>query len=481
MTKLLFASHNLNKVKEIKAYFSDTCFEIISLTDLNDQTKIEEYGKTFQENALIKARYFFNKYHLPTIADDSGLEIKALKGYPGVETKRKEAEIFQDQGKKLFEKLTGLSKKAAFKVVLCLYFNGYAKYFTGEVKGEVKPCSEFMKNTFLYDNIFWPRGAKRAFCEFSVSEKNKISHRGQAISKLIADIKGEFFLFDPKKTACAFIKDTFGLEPECIDRLEKGRQNFVFKFQVFGKLYTIRIPGFPTYPFISYLDEEKILEIAEKNAICPKTIYHNPDIGIKISRYVENALHTKTDLKEVVLRLKTLHQMKKAEPFDYITRLDEAIKMSNCVTDNLVFKKGYQLFKAEHKDLFNEFPPCQIHGDFQTNNILVDKYLAKPLISDFEFTRTGYAIEDIASFAGLNLEKIKEVFLLYFGKEASKTEIKAVLFARLFQMLFWNAVANFKKDSENANLFNLNWLEIEAYLNNEVKNAIKAIEDLKWI
>jgi len=94
MTKLLFASHNLNKVKEIKAYFSDTCFEIISLTDLNDQTKIEEYGKTFQENALIKARYFFNKYHLPTIADDSGLEIEALKGYPGVETKRKEAEIF---------------------------------------------------------------------------------------------------------------------------------------------------------------------------------------------------------------------------------------------------------------------------------------------------------------------------------------------------------------------------------------------------
>ena len=173
--------------------------------------------------------------------------------------------------------------------------------------------------------------------------------------------------------------------------------------------------------------------------------------------------------------------MKKAEPFDYITRLDEAIKMSNCVTDNLVLKKGYQLFKAEHKDLFNEFLPCQIHGDFQTNNILVDKYLAKPLISDFEFTRTGYAIEDIASFAGLNLEKIKEVFLLYFGKEASKTEIKAVLFARLFQMLFWNAVANFKKDSENANLFNLNWLEIEAYLNNEVKNAIKAIEDLKWI
>ena len=481
MIKLLFASHNLNKVKEIKAYFSDTCFEIISLTDLNDQTKIEEYGKTFQENALIKARYFFNKYHLPTFADDSGLEIKALKGYPGVETKRKEAEIFQDQGKKLFEKLTGLSKKAAFKVVLCLYFNGYAKYFTGEVKGEVKPRSEFVKNTFSYDNIFWPRGAKRAFCEFSVSEKNKISHRGQAISKLIADIKGKFFLFDPKKTACAFIKDTFGLEPECIDRLEKGRQNFVFKFQVFGKHYTIRIPGFPTYPFISYLDEEKILEIAEKNAICPKTIYHNPDIGIKISRYVENALHTKTDLKEVVLRLKTLHQMKKVKPFDYITRLDEAIKMSNCVTDNLVFKKGYQLFKAEYKELFSRFSPCQIHGDFQADNILVDKYLAKPLISDFEFTRTGYPIEDIASFTGLCLPKIKEVFTLYFGKEASKTEIKAVLFARLFQMLFWNAVANFKKDSENANLFNLNWLEIEAYLNNEVKNAIKAIEDLKWI
>ena len=481
MTKLLFASHNLNKVKEIKAYFSDSNFEIISLTDLNDQTKIEEYGKTFQENALIKARYFFNKYHLPTIADDSGLEIEALKGYPGVETKRKEAEIFQDQGKKLFEKLTGLSKKASFKVVLCLYFNGEAKYFDGEIKGEVKPRAEFIKNTFLYDNIFWPRGSKRAFCEFSIDEKNKISHRGQAISKLVAEIKGGTFLFDPKKTACAFIKDTFGLEPEYIDRLEKGRQNFVFKFQVFGKLYTIRIPGFPAYPFISYIDEEKILEIAEKNKICPKTIYHNRNTGIKISRYVETGLYTKSGLIEVVLRLKTLHQIKKAEPFDYIARLDEAIKMANSVNDNLVFQKGYQLFKVEHKELFNEFSPCQIHGDFQTDNILVDKYLAKPLISDFEFTRTGYPIEDIASFAGLNLEKINEVFFLYFGKEANKTEIKTVLFARLFQMLFWNAVANFKKDSENANLFNLNWLEIETYLNNEVKKAIEAIVDLKWI
>lgn len=481
MTKLLFASHNLNKVKEVKAYFSDTNFEIISLTDLNDQTKIEEYGKTFQENALIKARYFFNKYHLPTIADDSGLEIESLKGYPGVETKRKELEIFQDQGKKLFEKLAGLSKKSSFKVVLCLYFNGEAKYFDGEIKGEVKPRAEFIKNTFLYDNIFWPRGSKRAFCEFSLSKKNKISHRGQAISKLIKSVKNKTFLFDPKKTASAFIKDTFGLEPEFLEKLEKGRQNFVFKFQVFGKLYTIRIPGFPVYPFISYIAEEKILEIAEKNSICPKTVYHNPDTGIKISRYIETALDIKHDLKEVVFRLKALHQIKKVKPFDYIFRLDEAIKMSNSIADNLVFQEGYQLFKTEHKELFSRFSPCQIHGDFQTDNILIDKYLAKPLISDFEFTRTGYPIEDIASFSGLNLVKIKEFFTLYFEKEPSKTEIRAVLFARLFQMLFWNAVANFKKDSENANLFNLNWQKIETYLNNEVKNAIKAIEDLKWI
>lgn len=481
MTKLLFASHNLNKVKEIKAFFLNTGFEIISLTDLNDQTKIEESGKTFQENALIKARYFFNKYHLPTIADDSGLEIKALKGYPGVETKRKEAEIFQDKGKKLFEKLTGLSKKAAFKVVLCFYFNGEAKYFDGEIKGEVKPRTEFIKNTFLYDNIFWPRGAKRSFCEFTINEKNKISHRGQAISKLIKSVKSNTYLFDPKKTACAFIKDTFGLEPEFIERLEKGRQNFVFKFQVFGKLYTIRIPGFPVYPFISYIAEEKILEIAEKNSICPKTIYHNPDTGIKISRYIETALETKPDLKEAVFRLKSLHQIKKAEPFDYIGRLDEAIKMSKRVTDNLVFQKGYKLFKAEHMELFSRFLPCQIHGDFQAGNILIDKYSSKPLISDFEFTRTGYPIEDIASFAGLNLAKIKEVFTLYFEKEPNKREIKTVLFARLFQMLFWNAVANFKKNNENSDFFNLNWLEIETYLNNEAKKAIKAIEDLKWI
>lgn len=479
MTKLLFASQNLNKVKEFKEFFLNTNFEIISLLDLNDVTKIEENGKNFQENALIKARYFFNKYHLPTIADDSGLEIKALNGFPGVETKRREKEIFQDKANSLFAKLKGLSNKASFKAVLCFYFNGDAEFFSGEINGEIKPRETFVENTFLYDNIFWPKGAKTAFCEFDTHKKNSISHRGQAISNLIKALKNKTFLFDPKKTASAFIKDTFGLVPEYLDRLKKGRQNFVFKFGLMGKNYTIRIPGFPAYPFISYIDEEKLLEIAEKNQICPKTLYHNSDTGIKMSRYIETSADTSLDLEKVVTNLKTIHQIKQDKGFDYLKRLNHALEMAKNLKNDLVFQKGFSLFEKNYSEFFSKYSPCLIHGDFQADNIFIDKFSEQVLISDFEFTRTGLAIEDIASFAGTDVVLICKMHELYFSTKPTNQEVKAVLFARLFQMLFWNCVANFKKHSKSAALFDLNWQKIETYLNQEVEKVVSLIENTK--
>lgn len=479
MTKLLFASQNLNKVKEFKEFFLNSDYEIISLLDLNDETKIEENGKTFQENALIKARYFFNKYHLPTIADDSGLEIKALNGFPGVETKRREKEIFQDKANSLFAKLKGLSNQASFKAVLCFYFNGDAEFFSGEIKGELKPKEPFVENTFLYDNIFWPKGAKTAFCEFDIHKKNLISHRGQAISKLIKALKNINFLFDPKKTASAFVKDTFGLAPEYLDRLKKGRQNFVFKFGLMGKNYTIRIPGFPAYPFISYIDEEKLLEIAEKNQICPKTIYHNPDTGIKISRYIETNADISLDLEKVCANIKTIHQIKQNKGFDYLKRLNQALEMTKDLKNDLVFQKGFSLFEKNHSEFFSPYSPCLIHGDFQSDNVFTDKFSGRILISDFEFARTGLAIEDIASFARTNVAIIRKMHELYFSKKPTNQEVKAVLFARLFQMLFWNCVANFKKHLKSDALFDLNWQEIENYLNQEVEKVVSLIENTK--
>ncbi len=479
MTKLLFASQNLNKVKEFKEFFLNSDFEIISLLDLNDETKIDENGKTFQENALIKARYFFNKYHLPTIADDSGLEIKSLNCFPGVETKRREKEIFKDKAGALFAKLKGLSNKASFKAVLCLYFNGDAKFFSGKIKGELKPRETFVENTFLYDNIFWPKGAKTAFCEFDTHKKNSISHRGQAVYKLIKALKNRTFLFDPKKTASAFIKDTFGLTPEYLDRLKKGRQNFVFKFGLIGKNYTIRIPGFPKYPFISYIDEEKLLEIAEKNQICPKTIYHNPDTGIKISRYIETNADISLDLEKVCANIKTIHKIKQDKGFGYLKRLNQALKMAKNLKNDSVFQKGFSLLEKNYREFFSPYSPCLIHGDFQLDNVFMDRFSGKVLISDFEFARTGLVIEDIASFAGTDVAIISKMHELYFSKKPTNQEVKAVLFARLFQMLFWNCVANFKKHSNDSLLFDLNWQEIETYLNQEIKKIVSLIENTK--
>ena len=188
--KLVFATHNLNKVKEIKTLLPEH-FELLSLTDIGCNEPIEEYGKTLEENAWIKARFVKMKYGLDCFADDTGLEVESLNGAPGVYSARyagEEKNANNNMDKLMNELKNKDNRSAQFKTIIALAFNGLEMQFDGVVKGVI---IDEKKGTagFGYDPIFMPEESNKTFGEFSMDEKNKISHRSRAFKKLLSFLK----------------------------------------------------------------------------------------------------------------------------------------------------------------------------------------------------------------------------------------------------------------------------------------------------
>lgn len=184
--KIIFASNNKNKVQEIQNQVPKS-IQIVTLEEIGCTEDIAETGKTLEENAIIKANYVTEKYGLPCFADDTGLEIDALNGEPGVYSARyagedKNADKNMDL---VLEKLNNsTNRKAQFKTVIALNINNQQHLFTGIVEGEIRN-EKTGTNGFGYDPIFEPENLGKTFAEMSLEEKNKLSHRGRAVEQLI--------------------------------------------------------------------------------------------------------------------------------------------------------------------------------------------------------------------------------------------------------------------------------------------------------
>ncbi|MDB5156312.1 MAG: Non-canonical purine pyrophosphatase [Mucilaginibacter sp.] len=191
MQQLVFATNNAHKLEEVAAIFrqaqDDRRIQLLNLNDINCHDDIAETGITFSENASIKSHYIFNKYHVNCFGDDSGLEIDALNGDPGVYSARYAGEHGDHAANitKVLEKLTGItSRKARFRTVISLLWNGEEHFFEGTVEGTIR--TELSGTAgFGYDPIFQPDGYDITFAEMTLAEKNNISHRAIAVEKLI--------------------------------------------------------------------------------------------------------------------------------------------------------------------------------------------------------------------------------------------------------------------------------------------------------
>jgi XTP/dITP diphosphohydrolase len=184
--KIIFATHNQNKVKELNQLVPEP-YKILSLNDINCLQEIEESGKALEDNAKIKADYVRYKYGLDCFSDDSGLEVDALSGAPGVYSARYAGEEKNNDAniQKIWNSLKEVTNTAAcFRSVFYVHLRGKTYSFEGRVAGNLIFEKRGLGG-FGYDPIFIPSGYKQTFAELGDETKNKISHRANATKQLI--------------------------------------------------------------------------------------------------------------------------------------------------------------------------------------------------------------------------------------------------------------------------------------------------------
>ena len=191
--KLVFATNNKHKLEEVRAILGNR-IDVLSLNDIDCHDDIPETANTLEGNALIKARYIHEKFGVDCFADDTGLEVEALGGEPGVYSARYAGEECnpEDNMHKLLQNLTGKNNRnAQFRTVIALIINGEEKLFNGIVKGTIS--NEKMGDAgFGYDPIFIPEGYSESFAQMTSDMKNSISHRYRATEELSNYLKQQY-------------------------------------------------------------------------------------------------------------------------------------------------------------------------------------------------------------------------------------------------------------------------------------------------
>lgn len=183
--KFVFATNNAHKLEEVSAILGKK-IELLSMKDIDCNVDIPETANTLEGNALIKARYIFENYHLDCFADDTGLEVEALNGAPGVYSARYAGDAHDSEAnmKKLLKEMENVeNRRARFRTVFALIINGKEHLFEGIVKGEIIKNRKGTSG-FGYDPVFVPEGYSQTFAEMGNELKNKISHRAMATQKL---------------------------------------------------------------------------------------------------------------------------------------------------------------------------------------------------------------------------------------------------------------------------------------------------------
>lgn len=197
MKQLVFATNNEHKLTEVRAILKDT-YQVLSLKDINCHEDIPETANNLEDNARQKAYYIYENYHVDCFADDSGLEVEALGGAPGVYSARFAAlegtgephNSKANMNRLLRELKDKDNRKAQFRTIVCLILDGKEHLFEGIVKGIINE-KERGSAGFGYDPVFQPEGYSETFAELGDDIKNSISHRARAIKKLVDFLQGQ--------------------------------------------------------------------------------------------------------------------------------------------------------------------------------------------------------------------------------------------------------------------------------------------------
>ena len=186
--EIVLATNNQAKVEEIKTFFKDYTVTFLTLDDVKLKLKPKETGRTFLENALLKAKAVSHHVNKTVVADDSGLQIDALHGFPGVYSSRwLEDKTYEDKNKEILRLMNvHKNRKAQFtSAMVILYPHKEMRFFVGTTIGKVTREIDSNKNGFGYDPIFFSDELSKTFSQATIEEKNTVSHRGRASAKLL--------------------------------------------------------------------------------------------------------------------------------------------------------------------------------------------------------------------------------------------------------------------------------------------------------
>jgi len=199
MHQLVFATNNSHKLRELGEILKGE-FKLLSLNDISCSDDIPETGNTLQANASQKSYYIWDRYHIDCFSDDSGLEVEALNGAPGVHSARYagEGRNSDDNVTKLLSELEGIvNRKACFRCLISLIINGREFIFEGRVDGKILTERRGTEG-FGYDPVFCPDGYNQSFSEMEATLKNSMSHRGRAVQKLVSFLTREYPILPEK-------------------------------------------------------------------------------------------------------------------------------------------------------------------------------------------------------------------------------------------------------------------------------------------
>jgi len=191
LNNIWFASHNAHKIQEVQTILTPLGWQVRGIAEAGLTGEIEEQGQDLAENASIKARFAFEHLQEPCISDDSGLEVEALDGRPGVHSARF-AGLPPDSGRNLrllLHMMEGRAdRKAQFRTVICMLWNGNEYHFEGRVGGLITLEPRGLGG-FGYDPIFMPDGCNQTFAEMTPNQKNEMSHRARAVANWLGFLK----------------------------------------------------------------------------------------------------------------------------------------------------------------------------------------------------------------------------------------------------------------------------------------------------
>lgn len=494
MKEILLATKNINKQRELQELLKDQDIKVLSLIDLNDDFDVLENGNSYFENAYKKARYYFIKYHYPTLADDSGIEVYKLNKSPGINSKRYSNNNDISNIEKLLNELKGqTNRKAVFKTSLVLYTSLGYKEFKGKLKGYISNQSKGSQG-FGYDSIFIPSKNSKTIAELGMDYKNKHSHRKIAVDKFIKYLKNPKLLkkVNLENLALDCIDFAIFQKAKIVKRLMGGMSNYTYVFDLklqklvdkqSSKKYTLRVPGEKAEMFVNRVIEKQNIEKIKHLGLNSPVIYLNVDTGLKINEYIDGVSLNETNytnhLQDIAKTIKILHEskIKAVNDIDLVERIYNFSLIGD--KDNKDFIELFDFFKKVYKIIDNKDEYCFIHGDMQPSNFVLSN--DRLYLLDWEFSGNQSFYYDIACFGNKNLDDAINLLPYYLLRKPNIREINRVKFYRFQQTLQWFQVASYKHKIGLSEKLNIPFDVVAKKYIELAKKLKEELNNLDWI